>query len=148
MRGSFRRKPRPTLNRSQNIWKEIEALELLLIMRVKDKHKDHSENSWYLSIRSWTWYKDSYGLFDYDSFTQNINQFNGCGWFHVYCDPSNAVYPSCEYSSEHNLLHVVQCKQMYFVAPQSVGHQTDYYNGQAWNVIKDMKMNKHGFRGK
>ena len=36
----------------------------------------------------------------------------------------------------------------YFIATDNVGTEDNLYDGQCWNVIKSMKTNKHGFRGK
>lgn len=44
-------------------------------------------------------------------------------------------------------LHFVFNNNQYYWSTDHVGTENELYYGQAWNVIRHMKTNKHGFKG-
>jgi len=104
--------------------------------------------STYLCIKSYTWNKDSYGLFDYDEAKSKITSLNAAGSFHIYWNYVGGLEASLFPLVRKYLLHAVHWNDTYYISPSEINNDAEYYSGKAWNVIKDLKVNEYGFSGK
>lgn len=99
-------------------------------------------------IHAYTWFKDSFGLYDYKSKEIETQSFRGIGSFHVYRDEDNGVYCSPEQLGPYNILHIAKSRNKFYVAPSGIDDLSNLYFNHAWNIVKFQEVNQYGFRGK
>ena len=104
-----------------------------------------------LSIKCITWYRDSHGLFDFESRQYSYSppyQFLDSGVLRL-CDGDRIVVvpPSSGPPNERDICSVVHMNGSYYAYHKKGLQLKSDFREQIWQVIKTLPKNAHGFSG-
>lgn len=92
----------------------------------------------FLQIKTSTWNKETFGMFDYEVPPKEVQKFNLLNSFHLYRKESNNT---CYISTKRNktdtlLLNVLQNNENFYIGTNSE-FKNNYYDDAVWRDLKD-----------